>query len=150
MRYAAVLPWDGDGDVSVLYPGPFYDAGPWISFLANRGVSANMMVATYKDMTVDIMRWRLHTSYHGGVKTSHLYKYYPPNSKDSFFVKLNHQFEGFPYAWVEPRILVDFHGTKAHIPHQAHKLLQKRYPLSLNFRIPYKWKCWLPWFDKKS
>jgi len=149
IRHGAVLPWDGDGDISVLHPGYLYDAEPWISYLGNRGIDANMMIATYKGMTVDIVRWKLHTVHHHGLNIANLYKYYPPNSGDSFIVKLSHKLETFPYDWIEPRKLVDFHGIQAHVPFQALKLLNKRYPLSLQYRIPYKWKCWLPWFDGK-
>ena len=150
MRYGTILPWDGDGDISVLYPGSLYNAEPWISYLGSRGIGANMMIATYNGMTVDIVRWKPHTSHHHGVNITNLYKYYPPNSGDSFIVKLSHKLEAFPYDWIEPRRLIDFHGIQAHVPFQALKLLHKRYPLSLQYRMPYKWKCWLPWFDGKS
>ena len=145
-----MLPWDGDGDISIVHPGSFYDAEPWISYLANKGISANMMVATYKDMTVDIMRWKFQNLHQNDKKTSYLYKYYPSSSKDSFIVKLNHKLDTFPFEWIEPRRLIDFHGTKAHIPYHADRLLRKRYPFSSNFRIPYKWKCWLPIFDTRN
>ena len=148
IRFGGILPWDGDGDISILHPGPLYDAEPWVDFLASKGISANMIMATYKNMSVDIMRWIPQLSYHHGVKRTYLHKHYPPDSRDSFIVKLNHKLDAFPYDWIEPRRLIDFCGIQAHIPFQAHSLLRARYPLSLGFRLPYKWKCWLPWFDK--
>lgn len=144
VRNGDVLPWDGDGDISIVHPGNSFDAGPWINFLAERGISANMMIATYKDMTVDIMRWKFSDPEKNEGKEKYLFKYYPPSSKDSLIVKLNHKLETFPFSWIEPRRIVNFHGKKVHIPYKAEMLLRKRYPFSYHFSIPYKWKCWIP------
>ena len=144
MKYKGLIPWDGDGDISIIHPGRMYNAGPWIDYLAARGIDANMMVATYKDMTVDVMRWKTYTRRNNGVTEMYLYKFYPSSSQDSMIVRINHELESFPLSWIEPRLRMNFYGKSVHIPNKWKQLLRKRYPISLGFDLPYKWKCWIP------
>eukprot|EP00794_Sanderia_malayensis_P007581 gene7581-8420_t len=144
IRYGGVIPWDGDGDVSIIHPGDKYDATSWIDDLARRGIGANMMIARYGNMQVDIMRWKRFYVIENDKNVTYLYKYYPASTKDSFAVRMHHKLESFPEDWIEPRKSVDFNGTKAHVPCKWKELLAKRYPMSLSFTFPYKWKCWVP------
>ncbi len=145
VRYHSVIPWDGDGDISIIHPGDNYDASPWSAFLAEKGIEANMMIASYGNMKCDIMRWkRYYPKDIMKLKQSYLFKYYPPTSQDSFIVKLSHKLESFPEEWIEPRQALDLDGSKVHVPFKWKELLAKRYPASFKFQVPYKWKCWTP------
>ena len=150
MKFKGLIPWDGDGDISIIYPGEMYNAGPWIDYLDARGIDANMMVATYKDMTVDVMRWKTYTKTKEGVAATYLHKYYPSSSQDSMIVKISHELESFPLSWIEPRLQTKFYGKSVHIPNKWKQLLRKRYPISLGFNLPYKWKCWIPRWTRRN
>lgn len=150
MKFKGLIPWDGDGDISIIHPGEMYNADPWIDYLAERGIDANMMVATYKHMNVDVMRWKKYTKTNEGVTETYLYKYYPLSSQDSMIVKLNHKLDSFPLSWIEPRLKMSFYGKSVHIPSKWKQLLRKRYPLSLGLNLPYKWKCWIPRWTRRN
>ena len=144
VRYGSIIPWDGDGDISIIKTSDSYDAEPWVQELASKGISANLMVARYKGMQVDIMRWKPGVGRYKGVNQTILYKYYPSWSRDNFIVKLHHKLESFPESWIKNRRLIKFLGISAHVPSNPERLLRHRYSWTSYLNVPYKWKCWVP------
>lgn len=134
-----LIPWDGDGDISYMKDDPniknaFMD-------IRHKSIHINTMVAQYKGVSVDLMRWYSNQSSDGRI---YFYKYYPPWSRDNFVTRINHKLEAFPIEWIGQRKKITFLGVQASIPQESKSFLKHRYRLSYGFNIQYRWKCYVP------
>ena len=144
VRYKSIVPWDHDGDISVLLTQEGGNMQAALQEIRDKGIHANSMIAQYKGLQVDIMRWKKYEGSYKRKSQTMLYKYYPPTNEDNAIVKFHHTLESFPYAWIESQARLKFLDTYASVPKEYMKLLRLRYPWTLYFPFPYKWKCWAP------
>jgi len=140
VRNHGIIPWDGDGDVSILRMDPnIYNALDEINTV-QAGLRCNTMVCNYGNMTVDIVRWSKLNASDSGMTS--LVKYYPKWNKDNFIVTTYRRFESIPLNFIGERTKIKFLNGEASVPFEYHKLLKYRYPFTYWVKIPYKWKCY--------
>jgi len=138
VRYHGIIPWDGDGDISFLRDDPHIHAA--LRDIVGDGVSANTMIASYKGMSVDFIRW---------TEDGDMYaKYYPPWVQDNIITKINHKFDTLPKSLIGNRKKINFLGLEASVPEQYRAVLKRRYRLTHWISVPFKWKCYVPCFMK--
>ena len=140
VRYGDIVPWDHDGDISVLLNDPNLERA--LVEIRSHGVDANAMVAQLNGFHVDIIRWK---KYKNENDEWMLEKHYPPWNQDNIIVKFHRKFESFSFSMVEKRQHIWFINQTSSIPLNCNKLIQFHYPWTWRFSFPYKWKCWLPW-----
>ena len=143
-----VIAWDSDGDISFIKDDPNVRIA--ISELRNRGIDANMMIADMNGVSVDFVRWEKGYGHFKGVNQSMLFKYYPPWVKDNIVVKIQHRMDAFPWKWIGKRKKIPFLSREAYVPEEDKKLIKFRYKWTHWFRMPYKWKCYVPCFVYKQ
>lgn len=139
IRDKGLIPWDGDGDISYVKGDPHL-SDAFLDVLST-GVHINTMVAQYKGVTVDLMRWYTNTSSDG---RRYFYKYYPPWSGDNIVQRINHKLDAFPVEWIGKRKRIKFLGVEASVPEKTEIFLKHRYKLSYGFNVQYRWKCYVP------
>ena len=104
-------------------------------------------------MSLDFIRWKAGNTTRGGKREVTLHKYYPPFVKDNFIVRTHHKLESIPFSWIAPTGKINFHGVDVAIPNDPEKVLAFRYPWTyakMRLKFPYKWKCWVPCWLRKS
>lgn len=142
IRYHGIIPWDGDGDISFLKDDKNLKAALKEIVSNDSLISANTMIASYKGMTVDFMRW---------IRTGRSFeKYYPPWVKDNIITKASHRLDSFPVEDIGNRKKLMFLGIKAAVPEQYDLLIKRRYRLTHWISVPFKWKCYVPCFLKND
>ena len=145
VKFQDIIPWDHDGDISyVLGSG----SSEFHEELAAHGIQSNGLIATYKGLSIDYVRWIPKTGTFNGEETLLMEKYYPAHiwKSDNIVVRYHHKLESFPQSWVVPSKKINFQGVQVTIPNSPEVFLANRYPYSyrLNINVPYKWKCYIP------
>ena len=147
-----ILPHDHDADISFLVSSNTSQA---FRELTKSGIKAAGIKARYGGMIIDFVPWK------PGIRTTHegtevlLYKSYPSYvlENDNIMNRYHHKLETFPQSWAVPTSRISFHGVDVAIPNAPERLLAFRYPWTygmFGFQFPYKWKCWVPCWLRKS
>jgi hypothetical protein len=146
MRYGYILPWDGDADISFLFNHDKFLLHEDLMEL--HGIQSNGLMAHFKTVSIDYIRWRERKGFYNGMEETLLIKHYPSFvlENENILVKYHHKLESFPLSWVVPTKTMNLNGVNLRIPNAPHKLLRHRYPwtYSTGLSVPYKWKCWVP------
>ena len=149
-RTGDILPHDHDADISFLLSSEPSDA---FRELTKSGINANGLAARFGEVSLDFVRWRPQNRTSGGKTEVMLHKFYPSSVKDNALLRYHHTLETFPQEWALPSARIDFHGVNVSIPNSPERLLAFRYPWTygtFGFQFPYKWKCWVPCWLRKS
>ena len=98
---------------------------------------------------MDFIRWKANNTTLGAKREV----IYLPFARDNFIIRNHHKVESIPFSWIAPTGKINFHGVDVAIPNDPEKVLAFRYPWTfgkIRLEFPYKWKCWVPCWLRKS
>ncbi|XP_077869014.1 uncharacterized protein RT0683-like [Saccoglossus kowalevskii] len=153
MRNGDIIRYDGDADISRIYPeGKKYSDYLFTKKLMEKGIEGNAIIATYKDVTVDLHKWDIHKEFTKDGTMHMIVKrwYSTRRRKENPYVnELYDKTVIVPLSWILPTRRVRFLGIEAKIPNNVDEFLNNRFSFTykLDISVPYKWKCWIPFIS---
>jgi hypothetical protein len=156
VRHQDLLPHDYDVDFGRVHSKTDYTKGTEFHRLLDRhgdGIAGNLMMA-YMDygprnasrVTCDMFRYDVVTR--NSVK--YLQEYWPPWHKTGLIDKLKNMIseQVLPTDLFLPTVRIPFLGMMVRAPARYKEVIRRRYPYTWLIRFPYKWKCWVPFFNQ--
>lgn len=144
-----MIPWDHDADIGYLEGdyGKVLAASYEVTRL--KGFHMNSLIASYKNVTMDLFRWRKRRK-HWTLSSIYNRLTLTPDTDDNFemMVVMPRDFatvtymrnifvDNFPYKYIKTRSKVIIKDFEVYAPNDVKAFLQNRYYLTFNYIIPY-------------
>ncbi len=132
-RHGDVIPWDHDGDVSMVYAAAGDAEYQLKEEFQAAGIEMNALVMDFRGVRVDLFRWRVENG--TGVLRSEWRK----GMVERMYREV---FEDFPAEWVlGGKAYLNFSGQPCRVPRDTERFLKARYPFTGIDPSPRRLSC---------